>query len=342
MTGVTYSKPAADVAAHTARLLADNAALLARQRRITRLLAGQPKRHACVLCATALAGSPAFSHRGVPYVACRACGHVQCALEPPPAYPGEEQEFGDIYRPLDAAAYRERTERIYRPKLDWVCRAAADAGLGDLLPRSWVEIGSGAGNFLDALLQDGATRVHGFEAEERLAAQANRALGKPLVRHFTGTPAAIVRDQPAEIYAAWFVLEHCADLRDLLSALGARPRGTVFMFAVPAFGLATLIDNALDTHFARSLDSVLHLQLFTDRSIRFALDLAGYDTAGEWIFGQDADDLFRALTVRLGNHMPEEFLGAQAAHLRNALGGIQQAIDRARLADARHILAVRK
>jgi len=336
-----YSKPPTDVATHTARLVADNDELLARQRRIARGLSTAPRRNVCMLCEAPLRGAARFSHRGVSYCVCSHCGHIQCAVEPRQGYPYDEQDFADIYRPVDASAYSARTERIYVPKLDWMLRAALALGLDDLLERAWVELGSGAGHFVSAAHARGGRNVTGLEAEPALVEQAVAKLGSPLVHHFSGTLAEAVRKNPADVYVAWFVLEHCTELREFIDAMREKPSGTIFAFSVPAFGFAALLEGAFGEHYARSLDSVLHVQLFTDRSIEYAMRRSGYEIRAEWLFGQDADDLFRAIVARDGQNN-KAALQPMLDGLTAALPGIQNAIDRARLSDSRHVLAVRK
>jgi hypothetical protein len=332
-----FSKPSQDVAHHTAFLIEQNRILLDRQRKIAATLYGAPDRAFCIVCTQPLAGSLTFRHRGIPYTECSTCGHIQCSVQAPNNYPYSEQDFADIYRPLDAAAYAERTSRIYAPKRDWVLRSAKVTGVGDLLQRSWVELGSGAGYFLSALRAGGASTIAGVEAELPLVAQASAVLGDGVTHHFAGSLGDAVQAYPAAVYAAWFVLEHCLETAALLDALRDKPRGTVFVFSVPTYGLATLLESACDGHYARSLDSVLHTQLFTDRSIQHAMARAGYEIKAEWLFGQDADDLYRALVAKgdLGASR------AAIARLGEALSEIQGAVDRARLSDSRHILAVR-
>jgi hypothetical protein len=341
-TQTTFSKPPDDVALHTTRLAANNAALLERQRRIAGALTGRPGRGSCLLCSAPVASAVRFSHRNVPYLVCGSCGHVQCALLAPAGYPYSEQDFADIYAPLGATAYADRTARIYQPKLRWALDAAHAAGLGDLTKRRWIELGSGAGHFIDALRATGVCNIGGLEAEQPLVSQAAAALGAPLVQHFDGSLAQAIEGHPADVYAAWFVLEHCVELPAVLSALGRRPSGTVFVFSVPTFGLAALLELVFAVHYARSLDSVLHVQMFTDRSIRHAMDLAGYDVAAEWIFGQDADDLYRAVAVQASAAGALPALQAELDRLLAALPAVQEAVDRSRLADARHVLAVRR
>lgn len=332
-----FSKPSQDVACHTTMLVEQNGVLLDRQRKIAAGLHGGPSRVLCIVCTAPLVGATAFVHRSVPYAECSNCGHIQCSRDTPANYPYDDQDFADIYRPLDSAAYADRTSRIYAPKRDWALRSAMATGVGDLLGRSWVELGSGAGHFLSALRAAGAGSIAGVEAEPPLVSQASAILGDGATHHFSGSLGEAVRAYPAEVYAAWFVLEHCLETVALLDALRDKPRGTVFMFSVPTYGLATLLESACDAHFARSLDSVLHTQLFTDRSIQHAMARAGYEIKAEWLFGQDADDLYRALVAKADHGASHPVL----ARLADVLSEIQGVVDRARLSDSRHILAVR-
>jgi 2-polyprenyl-3-methyl-5-hydroxy-6-metoxy-1,4-benzoquinol methylase len=257
-------------------------------------------------------------------------------------YPYALQDFADVYPPLDPVAYRDRTERIYAPKLAWLLRAAQAAGLGNLLDRSWVDIGCGAGSFIDALRRNGASRVAGIEADAVLVQQANAALAAPIVTQFAGSLAEAVRQHPADVYVAWFVLEHCFELGEVFNALRQCASGTVLAFSVPTYGLAAMLEGAFEQHYARNLNSVVHLQLFTDASIARAMQEANCDIMAEWIFGQDADDLYRSIMIPLQHtHSAAAIVGEQA-RLLGCMSGIQAVIDHARLADARHVLAVRR
>lgn len=330
-----YSKQSQDIAGHSAFLLDQNDSLLARQRRIAAAMAGGQPRASCIVCDRALAGLPAFDHRGVAYCRCSACGHVQSAREAPAGYPYADQDFANIYPALDPAAFEARRRRIYDPKRDWALRAAQATRLGDLTTRRWCELGSGAGYFLASLREAGTTATLGLEAEAQLVAQARDHLGAGFTEVFSGSLAEAVRAHDADVYVAWFVIEHCFETGALLDALREKPAGTAFLFSVPTFGLATMLEGAGAGHFARNLDGVLHLQLFTDQSIRAAMARAGYEIRAEWLFGQDAHDLYRALSSSPSGNAEE------LERLLSAVDDLQAAIDRARLSDARHILAVR-
>jgi hypothetical protein len=55
------------------------------------------------------------------------------------------------------------------------------------------------------------------------------------------------------------------------------------------------------------------------------------------LFGQDADDLYRAVVAKAAHRTSQTIL----AQLAGALSELQGVVDRARLSDSRHVLAVR-
>jgi hypothetical protein len=337
-----FSKSPEDVAAHTSRLLTENDELLERQRSALQELSGAPSRKLCILCNSDCVNVPRFLHREIPYLECPVCGHIQCGFELAPEFLARYQKFAAIYPKLDPERYRERTSLIYKPKLDWLLEAARNLGIGDLISVPWVELGSGGGNFLSALRDSGARDIRGIDSDRRLVAQANDILGEPLSQAFTEPLAGVLKSTSARVYAAWFVLEHCFELREFFVSLKEKPAGTIFVFSVPTFGVAALFESAFTGHFARSLDSVIHLQTFTDRSIGYALDQAGYEIRAEWLFGQDADDIYRALAAAMPARSPGGVLERHLQRFIATVPAIQRAIDRNRLCDSRHILAVRK
>lgn len=342
-----YSKPSGDVAAESAAWLQQDEAILVRQRRLAAHLKQAATRPACLLCRARLESGETFSHRDVSYVFCARCGHVQSATIPPDGYPHRferEASFASVYPSLDPQARRSRRERIYAPKLDWALSRLADAGVpGERARRSsWLELGAGAGYFIEALREAGVERAAGIEGDAGLLQQSAAALGEGVVRRFDGSLAGAVGRFPAEIYAAFFVLEHCDDAGAFWAAMAERPPGTVFLFAVPVFGFATLLEAAFDGFAARNLDSALHTQLYTDESLRWALQHASYEPVAEWVFGQDAIDLRRLMLRRLAPALPGKALERIATRLAALQDPLQSAIDRAHLADARHILAVKR
>ncbi|PNQ95176.1 hypothetical protein C1S70_30275 (plasmid) [Azospirillum argentinense] len=344
---VLYSKPAGDVLSESETLLSDNWRLLEEQRRVSAHLSTGARRSSCLLCGADIAAAPWFDHRAVVYVRCGHCSHVQTRNRLPPGYPEAQAPglaFGDWYPSADRHAFDSRRDRIYQAKLDFVLTATDDLGIDreTLLGKRWLELGCGAGYFLDALSRAGVERLTGLDASAPLVNYANQMLSRPVSRHWSGSLPSALAAHEADVIVAWFVLEHVEEAQAFWRALGGCPPGTIFCFAVPTLGLSTLLETTVDHHYARNLDSMLHCQLYTEESISHALQVAGFDPVAHWVFGQDALDLRRMLSVPLMERASASFRAALAPALNAALDPLQNAIDRAHLADARHVIAVKR
>lgn len=342
-----YSKSSEDIVPESRRFAREDDELLDQQQRSAQVLieAGKP-RSTCVLCETSLGPAAPFPHRDLSYLCCSVCGHIQTQLEPPPGYPsqtGNGLAFSDVYTALPPEAYLSRTQRVYTPKLDWALDEMGHAGVPreEALHRQWLELGAGAGYFVHALQQAGARSATGLEQSAELVRIANERLpDSPVVAH-SGSLAEAVDQHSADVYVAFFVLEHLQDACELWRALSRCPEGTFLLLAVPVFGLATLVEGAVPNHAARSLDGSLHTQIYTDQSLSHACKTAGYELLAEWLFGQDAVDIKRMILKQLQPGYPPELLATIEERLADLQDPLQGAVDRCRLSDARHILAVK-
>lgn len=334
-----YSKATGDILTESEALLDENQASLERQSvQAGRLKAQGTLRTRCACCRASLGEAVPFQRRGADYLLCPDCEHVQTRLMPPETAP---VDFGTVYPPLDPREFASRVERIYRPKLDWALEVLS--GLGGPAPqeREWLELGCGHGFFLAALRDAGMRRFTGIDSCKELVERANIALGEHRATQNQGNLAEAVRASGADVLAAFFVMEHLPDLSDFLDALAEKPAGTAFVFSVPLFGLAAVLEDCTDLHFARNLDGWTHTQMFTETSLLRCLDKAGYEIAGQWVFGQDALDLGRMCALAAQRY-PAPLRRKVLDAVRRMADGAQQAVDRAHFADARHVLAVRR
>lgn len=342
MTQSNYSKPSADIAIEAQDWGERDQALLVRQREVAlHILKGSPRDN-CLLCSKALDSSPAYCHRDVEYLHCSHCGHVQTRIQPPTGYPHQYSGSGfeTIYPQLGQNEYLSRRDRIYMPKLDWLLSQIKTSGCltQDALNATWLDLGCGAGYFLHALRDKGANNIVGLDENADLVAEANRHCGAEIAK-VSKTVFEYLEASSAEIITAFFVLEHLENAACFWRILSDKPSGTLFAFAVPTFGLSTIIEGAIDGFAARNLDNGVHTQLYTDRSIDYALEQAGYIKVAEWLFGQDAQDLCRLLLQRIAPQMDLTLAEGTARQLTALVDPLQQVIDRARLCDARHVLA---
>lgn len=342
-----YSKPSADIHRELEKMIPVNARRLQAQRDTLRILENSDRRVKCVLCEKELNGSDNFTHRDIRYAICENCGQIQTNNQPPEGYPHHSEQalrFETIYAPATEADYQSRALRIYQPKLDWLLDTAKRYRLSvsDLKQSKWIDLGCGAGHFLWALKQAGIHHIQGFENNPLLQTTANQMLGGEIVRAAPEQLHTMVAETEADVWTAFFVLEHLDQPARIFEALSKKASGTLFCFAVPVFGFATLLESAADGFFARQLDSVLHTQLYTESSLQFVMATYGYEPLGQWIFGQDGCDLARMLSVALQDKYPSKLFNDVQERLFEMADGLQHVIDKAKFAETRHVLAVKK
>lgn len=340
-----YSKPLGDIGKEQQERLRDERVLYEQQVALAALLRNALPRQSCLLCGSLFDAAECFVHRGVPLYRCGVCGHIQTQAQPPDGYPHALEggvPFGAIYPRLSPREYHARKERVYRPKLDWLTRVLAEE-LGytreKLQQARWVDIGCGAGYFLAALEDIGVQRASGVDADEQLVALGKEFLHTAHISHYAQSLSGAFAQYPADVYTAFFVLEHADDARAVYRTLRECPSGTVFAFSVPLYGLSALLENAFDGNYARNMDCVVHTQMYTERSIAWAMQAAECDMVAQWVFGQDAEDLRRMLLNNLAGKLPENMIAETQHALWELLDPLQQCIDKLHLADQRHIIA---
>ena len=76
-------------------------------------------------------------------------------------------------------------------------------------------------------------------------------------------------------------------------------------------------------------------------AIFYAMENSGYEIIGEWIFGQDSQDLISFLKFKL-DHVYKEIKDEVYEKLNSLLNPVQCEIYKKRFADAIHILAIKK
>jgi 2-polyprenyl-3-methyl-5-hydroxy-6-metoxy-1,4-benzoquinol methylase len=340
-----YSKPSGDIAKEVDDFRCRDHDILQRQKTLSIHLQTQDRRQSCLLCLNSIESGHSFIHRNVDYVKCAICGHVQTYCQSPEGYPNsiDGQGFETIYPKLTQNEYISRKDRIYKPKLDWILKALADNGIepSKALQQKWMELGCGAGYFLHALKEHGAKNITGVDATPELVKIANEYLGEPIAKYNSDDMATLILSSDADIYVSFFVLEHLDNPQSVWEALMDKPKGTHFIFSVPMFGLSTILESRMDDYAARNLDSAVHTQLYTDKSIKFVLNKYGYTGLNQWVFGQDAVDFVRMIAVGLDEKYSDNIYDEVIESLNPLVDDFQHILDKAFLADARHIIAVK-
>jgi 2-polyprenyl-3-methyl-5-hydroxy-6-metoxy-1,4-benzoquinol methylase len=338
---ISYSKPSVDILFEEKIRSQQEVQRYHQQIASSKKLLNCEGRKKCVLCANVPLTGEKFVHRGIPYMICQRCGHVQTQALPDNKI---SLDFSVVYPNLNSKEYQDRRDRIYKPKLEWVLNVLQDNEFSSnsLKEMKWVEIGTGAGYFLSALQEEGFNNIVGFDADSVLVETANSIIPGNIVHHFKGDLSDFSAQFSADIYVAFFVLEHSDDINRFLLKLNNLPSGTVFIFSVPIFGFSCLLENIFDQNYARNLDNVIHTQLYTDDSIKFLMDEANFKIVAQWVFGQDASDFARFILSQLADKYSEKILSKIVLDLTQMQDPMQECLDRLMLSDQRHIIAIKR
>ena len=142
-----YSKNSEDIAIESTLRYSDNKIINAEQKKISDHLNNFSSRENCLLCRSKLKGKK-FIHRGIPYLKCEKCNHIQTKskLELNYPYSFKDKVFEKIYPDLDEK-YNDRVKRIYEPKLNWILESIINYKISDVVNKSWIDLGCGAGYF---------------------------------------------------------------------------------------------------------------------------------------------------------------------------------------------------
>jgi len=343
MIRTDYSKPSLDIKKEESERIANESELVDGQNKAVDFLKKHQDRKKCLLCGDNLKGEK-FDHRGLIFVLCGKCGHIQTKINPPAGYPFIPEagyKYKHIYPQQNFEEYKGRMLRIYKPKLDWAISCLNEIGYNNdkLKSMQWTEIGCGGGYFLAALKDFGVKKFIGIDMDADLVKFAQEKLGDDKVTiSNSNKPEEIVAKYPADIYTAFFVFEHFENSYSFFSALKNLPAGTIIIFSVPLFGLTSLLENIFVANYARSLNGIVHTQAFTDKSINYALNLAGFEMIAQWIFGQDANDLTRIMINHVKNKLPKSIQRETINKIITLIDPIQANIDRANFSDQRHFI----
>jgi len=204
-------------------------------------------------------------------VCCRQCGLMRTNPRPTPQTIGAY--YPDDYAPYKANDNAPAKQRKWRHRAkDRVRRffGRDTRRLPDLPPGHLVEIGCASGNYL-VEVQNRGWSTEGIEFSDVAAENARR---RGLLVQTGSVESAAPPQRPADVVAAWMVLEH---LHDPLHALGKirgwlKPDG-YFVGVVPD---ASAFDRKLfGTHWY-ALHLPAHLYHFTPESLRLLLSQAGW------------------------------------------------------------------
>jgi SAM-dependent methyltransferase len=215
--------------------------------------------------------------------------------------------------------YQERTDLIYRPKLDFLLENLSPADEVELL-----DVGCGSGYFVYAALMANIN-AFGIDINQTMIDSGNQQILhlknlEPLTYVGESKYFEIIANTTASVISAIGVIEHLRRPELFFNAFQSS-KAQYLYFSVPMFSLSVIIENVMQGVFPRQLSGG-HTHLFTEESIQWILRNWGLDSVAEWRFGTDIMDFYRSIRIEA------EARGGSKKFMELIDGGLLKNIDK--------------
>lgn len=312
----------------------------------------QPLRTCCKMCLEDVANCPVIgSIHGSEWRQCSRCTHVFGVHEDTVEYSSflylaeKGADYGAVYNDQDEAAYTSRVQDVYVPKIEFLFEALRADGVKSPEMLSYMDLGCNMGHAASALVQCSVPPVHiiGYDASESGVKKGNIMMG-----HLYGaSPLEViemddvynkVRTTQSNVVSMIGVLEHVREPRMILAALKANPAIGYLYISVPCYSIAFFLEMMNPGTYSRQVGPG-HTHLYTSESLQCMADEHGMERLAEWWFGCDMMDLFRHISVDLGQNKGQPAAAqAMGQMLLPVLNDLQSAIDKTRASSEVHMV----
>lgn len=316
---------------------------LDREDQIRKVYVSQPERSSCVVCNFKLLALK-LQIRGVDYRVCANCSHLNGAHQDTKEFveflynrPSGDGAF--VYFDNDMALAISRINEIYLPKVDFMMNQLKNL---NAVPEelSYVDVGAGAGHFVQALRKRNLKKSSGIEMSKEMVDHANSFFSENFLS--VGSAETLndrVSEIDADVLTMIFSLEHVIDMRGFLAAVKRNRKIRYFYFAVPMFNPSIVLEALFPDLMPRSI-GFGHTHLFTEKSISLMCQEFGFRQEAAWWFGANGFDLHRLVWMSLAAKKETQSLLDHWDGMMEALvDPIQLSFDKCKMSSEVHILA---
>lgn len=201
-----YGKSSNDIFEIKKSFILLNDELLKERENNISLLREQPKRCVCKICGHNLSDTPFFITRGMQYMECDNCGHINSRNMDTQQFAEKiyiEQPYANNYHETSKADYELRLNNVYAPKAEFMIQTLVKDGL-DKFDIRLLDDGAGSGYFVEAVNRAGCY-AEGIEVSESQVRFGNDMSGKNNLRAVSGDAAINIIRSIDTIIAAFYV-----------------------------------------------------------------------------------------------------------------------------------------
>jgi 2-polyprenyl-3-methyl-5-hydroxy-6-metoxy-1,4-benzoquinol methylase len=289
----------------------------------------------CMVCGTdSNDTSDATTIYGANYVQCNHCSHVYVIKRPAPKaihnFYLNDITYAATY--TDRSAAESRLNSIAVPWANWMIDVFEQQH--GRKPKSVLDVGSGAGHFVEACRRMGI-QADGVELSESSREFSQEIWGIRLDgRDFT----EVVEDYKGyDIVTFWGLLEHTPNPGQILKAafdvVSASDAGMVISKLPRWNSLSSAIQKLVPETVIRHLDPMGHIMAFSDASAAELYTRNGFAPVAAWYYGMDIYETFMQIGHKTSSFDPLIQTGDLQVEL-------QQAIDEVRFADGLTLVGV--
>ena len=340
---VKFGKSSAGLLEIKKSFFEQNDRFLQYQRSLGEIYTAQPRRTMCMCCAGTIEGR-SFAKQGIDYVICPRCTHLNGVHEDTDAFASAVYtgagvaEYGELfYSAQDRAAYDQRKQTIYAPKVEFLLSSLAV--LGEAPDRlRYCDFGAGSGYMVGAL-SDGGVDAFGYEVSDAQILYGNAMLGRDALRPLTiAESEGVASTVDCDVLILIGVLEHLRRPRELLRFLTANQRVRYLMISVPLYSPTVFFEMIFSEVMQRQLSGG-HTHLYTPSSLDWMAAEFALEPVAEWWFGTDLVDLYRSLLVELRRTpATEQMTTAWATMFGPMIDELQLVLDRRQQSSEVHII----
>ena len=261
------------------------------------------------------------------YVTCPHCTHAYVINRPSPNALHEfylsDVNYAATY--TDKASAESRLNAIAVPWRDWMVQLYQD--LHGKPPQKILDVGSGAGHFVEACRRNGM-QANGIELSESSREFAKNIWGIEMdARDFTKVDHDYQR---YDVITFWGLLEHTPNPKDLLAAaqriFADNPHAMIIAKLPRWHSLSGFIQNICNDTIVRHLDPMGHISCYTDASAAELYYQSGFSPVAAWYYGMDVYELMMQISHHINQYNPLLETGEIQMEL-------QQKLDEVKLSD---------
>lgn len=274
---------------------------------------------------------------GAQYVQTRDTGHVYVKYRPSKSainnFYLNDITYAATY--TDKKAAESRLNAIAVPWLNWV-KEVYKKHYGKY-PERILDVGSGAGHFVEACRRDGI-HADGIELSESSREFAKEIWGFEM----DGRDFTLVTDEYKgyDIVTFWGLLEHTPNPGKILEAahnvVAPSENGGMVISKLPRWlSLSSAIQRLNPETVIRHIDPMGHIMLFTDASAAELYVRNKFAPVAAWYYGMDVYELMMQIGNETGDYVPLQETGITQVEL-------QQFVDESRFSDGLTLVGVPK